>query len=155
MAMHRDHLARAARLGLVELEVGGAEAPLCCRDGRRVYAWQPLGEGAVVGPDDGAVRVSSTAAGAPAPARIVAATTTSTSPATSRSPTRTGATHPTPAAGLAGLVEEATALHAALGDARSRAARLVAALRAERRRSRALASTIAHLRQIRLQDLAV
>ena len=41
-----------------------------------------------------------------------------------------------------------------LVDIRSRSARLVAALRAERRRSRLLASTIAQLRQIRLQDVA-
>jgi hypothetical protein len=154
VAMHREYLARAARLGFVELEVGGPEAPLCARDGRRVYAWQPLGEGAVLGPDDGALRVSSTAAVTPAPARIVAATTTPTSPAASRSPNLSRTTVPAPAAGLARLVEEAAALHAALGDARTRSARLVAALRAERRRSRALTSTIAQLRQIRLQDIA-
>ena len=55
---------------------------------------------------------------------------------------------------MAGLIEEAVALHAALGEARTRSARLVSALRAERRRSRLLASTIAQLRQIRLQDVA-
>ena len=56
--------------------------------------------------------------------------------------------------GMAALIEEAVALHAALGEIRSRSARLASALRGERRRSRLLASTIAQLRQLRLQDVA-
>ena len=154
VAMNREYLARAARLGFVEVEVDGPDAPLCCRDGRRSYAWQPLGEAAVVGPADDAVRVESTAAGPRAPARVVVARTVAR-PAVIRAPAPEGRS-PRPAApnGMAALIEDAVALHAALGEARSRSARLVAALRAERRRSRLLASTIAQLRQIRLQDVA-
>jgi hypothetical protein len=152
--MHRDYLARAARLGFVELEVGGPEAPLCGRDGRRAYAWQPLGEGCAIGPDEAAIRVHSTAAEGPAPARITSSSKTPSHTATSRPSNRSVANGVAPAVGLPGLVEEAAALHAALGEARCRAARLVSGLRAERKRSRALASTIAQLRQIRLQDLA-
>jgi hypothetical protein len=55
---------------------------------------------------------------------------------------------------MAGLIEEAVMLHAALGDARSRAARLVAAVRVERRRSRLLAGALDQIRQLRLQDVA-
>ena len=153
-AMDRAHLARAARLGFVEIAVGGPEAPLCGRDGRRAYAWQPLGEAAAVGPADDAVRVESTAADPPAPIRVVAAAI-APSPAkvlAARHPGRPP--QPQASGGMAALIEDAASLHSALGDARSRSARLVSALRAERRRSRMLAGTIARLRQIRLQDVA-
>ena len=56
--------------------------------------------------------------------------------------------------GLAALIREAEALHEALGDARSRAGRLVVALRKQRRRERLVAATLASLRQLRLQDVA-
>jgi hypothetical protein len=151
VATGRAYLARAARLGFVELEVSGPEAPLCGRDGRRTYAWQPLGEAAAVGPADDAVSVASTAAEPPAPAqtpaRIAAATTL-------RTPGAPAPPRPAAPGGMTGLIEEAAALHAALRDARSRAARLVAALRAERRRSRLLAVALDQIRQLRLQDVA-
>jgi hypothetical protein len=143
----RSYLARAARLGFVELEVTGPESPLCGRDGRRTYAWQPLGEADAVGPADDAVRVASTSAGPPAPARIATAMTSRTAGAPA--PPR-----PATPGGMAALIEEAAALHAALGDARSRVARLVAALRAERRRSRLLAGALDQIRQLKLQDVA-
>ncbi len=90
----------------------------------------------------------------PAPARIVAATIAP--PRTEGETSRQTGPSPRPHApgGMAALNEDAVALHAALGEARSRSARLVSALRGERRRSRLLASTIAQLRQIRLQDVA-
>ena len=151
--MNRSYLARAARLGFVEVEVAGPDAPLCCRDGRRTYAWQPLGEAAIVGPSDDAVRVESTTAEAPAPARVVVANAIARPAAIQTPNVVRQSPRPSPG-GMAALIEEAAALHAALGEARSRSARLVSALRGERRRSRLLASTIAQLRQIRLQDVA-
>ena len=101
-----------------------------------------------------AVQVESTATEVPAPARVVAATIV---PLRAKVETRRQTVpSPRPAGpgGTATLIDEAVALHAALGEARSRSARLVSALRGERRRSRLLASTIAQLRQIRLQDIA-
>ena len=46
----------------------------------------------------------------------------------------------------------AEALHQALADAKARTHRLVGALRRERKRSRLVSSTLATLRQIRLQE---
>ena len=152
-AMNRNYLARAARLGFVEVEVAGPDAPLCGRDGRRTYAWQPLGEAVIVVADGDVVRVESTAAEVPAPARATVAVVERPGPA--RPPHRIEPSpRPSAPAGMAALIEEAVSLHSALGDARSRSARLVSALRGERRRSRLLASTIDQLRQIRLQDVA-
>ena len=59
-----------------------------------------------------------------------------------------------PSAGLAALIREAEALHEALGDARSRAARLVAALRRHRKRERLLNATLASIRGLELTDVA-
>ena len=153
-AMNREYLGRAARLGFIEIGLSGPDAALCARDGRRTYAWQPLGEAAIVGPADDVVRVESTAAAQAGPARVVVAT--NAPPRAKVETSRQTGPSPRPAApgGMASLIEDAAALHAALGEARSRAARLVSALRGERRRSRLLASTIAQLRQIRLQEVA-
>jgi hypothetical protein len=152
-AMSREYLGRAARLGFLEIALSGPDA-LCARDGRRIYAWQPLGEAALVGPADDTVRVESTADEVLAPARLTAATipTPRAKVETSRHAERSP--RPVAPGGMAALIEEAAGLHTALGEARSRSARLISALRGERRRSRLLASTIAQLRQIRLLDLA-
>jgi hypothetical protein len=74
-----------------------------------------------------------------------------------RTPTATPPTGPggtSDGACPATLIAEAVALHDALGDARSRAARLVGALRRERNRSRLLSSALARLRELGLQDVA-
>ena len=144
-AMNREYLARAARLGFAEVGVAGPDAPLCGRDGRRSYAWQPLGEAAVVGPADDAVRIESTSGDPPAPARAVVAKAVAQPAAIQVRDRARDLPRPDAPVGIAALIEEAAALHAALGDARSRSARLVAALRGERRRTRHLASTIAQL----------
>jgi hypothetical protein len=141
-AMNRSYLARAAGLGFVAVEMAGPDAPLCCRDGRRTFAWQPLGEAALVGPADDAVRVESTAAGATGrPAVAIAARSVEPSPL------------PAAPGGMADLIEEAAALHAALADARSRTARLVAGLRRRRKQSRLLGETLRSLRELKLQDV--
>ena len=65
-----------------------------------------------------------------------------------------GSTAPEAPAGLAALIGEAEALHDAPGEARSRAGRLVAALRKQRRSERLVATTLASLRSLRFQDVA-
>jgi hypothetical protein len=56
--------------------------------------------------------------------------------------------------GLTALIQEAEALHEALGDARTRTGRLVAALRRHRKQARLMSSTIAALKQLRLHEVA-
>jgi hypothetical protein len=56
---------------------------------------------------------------------------------------------------LAALIQEAEALHAALGEVKSRTARLIAGLRRHRKHSRLVQETLKSLRQLRLQDGAV
>ena len=141
LATDRRLLARAARLGFRELEVRAADAPVVCRDGRRVYLWQPLGPDAAIGPAGDATPTHPDPAHHPEPP-------TEARPAM-RVPTPESRP-PAEAAGLAALIAEAEALHEALADARARAGRLAVALRRHRKRERLVAATLASLRQLRL-----
>jgi hypothetical protein len=77
---------------------------------------------------------------APAPAPFA----TSTDP-TSSKPDVTG---------LVALIHEAEALHETLTEARVRAGRLTIALRRHRKRERLVATTLATLKQLKLQEVA-
>ena len=55
--------------------------------------------------------------------------------------------------GLAALIQEAEALHETLTDARVRTGRLIVALRRHRKRERLVASTLASLKQLKLQEV--
>ena len=161
---NRAFLARAAGLGLGELELGGPEDPVAGRGGGRVYAFQPLSREGAIGPAEDAIRIESGPVEPPIPARQSVESPKARNPVSERSPRpRTtpsadeGAepsNHPGGGAGLAPLIQEAVALHDALGDSRARAARLIGSLRRERKRSRLLTSTLAQLRALRLQEVA-
>jgi hypothetical protein len=157
LVTNRANLARAASLGFAEVEVGGTSAPLACRDRLKAYAWIPLSEDAAVPPSDDATRIESTTVTEPAPPpAITRKPRAEMHTRAARTPTATPPGIPTDAGGScpATLIAEAVALHDALGDARSRAARLVGALRRERKRSRLLSSALSQLRELRLQDVA-
>ena len=59
-----------------------------------------------------------------------------------------------PGTSLPALISEAEALHAALADAKSRTARLIAGLRRHRKQSRLVTETLKSLRQLRLVETA-
>jgi hypothetical protein len=79
---------------------------------------------------------------------------TKTDPAVNGAANDHAATENTGTAGLAGLIQEAEALHEQLAEARARAARLIVALRRHRKRERLVATTLATLKELRLQDVA-
>jgi hypothetical protein len=156
----RELLARAIRLGFAEVEVVDADTPLACRDDRRVLAWQPLSKDSAIGPSDDAIRIESDSRPRPTSTRLPDRSPRSEVgeriPADTPSEPNGHAAeaHQEPAAtGLAALIRDAESLHEALADARSRAGRLVVALRKQKRRERLVAATLASLRQLRLQDV--
>lgn len=55
--------------------------------------------------------------------------------------------------GLTALIREAEALHEVLSDAKTRIARLIAALRRQKKRDRLVASTLTALKELRLQEV--
>jgi len=54
---------------------------------------------------------------------------------------------------MASVIQEAEALHESLSKARSHAHRLVMALRRQRKHDRLVASTLASLRELKLQEV--
>jgi hypothetical protein len=158
VGMNRTFLARAARLGFAEVEVIDAGSPLVCRDGRRTFAWQPLGEGSAIEPADDVTRIESNPDNprpASRPGAITKARSVVSEPNGRAVP---GGNDNTAAAeggpGLAGLIREAEALRGALGDAKAKAARLALALRRQRKRERLVAAAMATLRELKLPGVA-
>jgi hypothetical protein len=73
-------------------------------------------------------------------------------------PTRSAATNgisgaEQPGTSLAALIQEAEELHTALGEVKSRTARLIAGLRRHRKQSRLVQETLKSLRQLKLSDV--
>ena len=58
-----------------------------------------------------------------------------------------------PVASPAASIQEAESLHAALADAKTRTARLIAGLRRQRKQSRLVRETLRSLRELKLQDV--
>jgi hypothetical protein len=158
LVTNRVFLARAARLGFAEIEVSAYSDPLVCRDARRSYAWVPLAGATAIPPSDDVIRIESTDHPTPAsqpvhtrkprnamPERTEKALTPPPAPTSNETSNSTG---------LAALITEAVALHELLGGTRTRTAKLIGALRRERKRSRLLSSTLAQLRELRLQEVA-
>jgi hypothetical protein len=152
---NRELLARAIRLGFAELEVVAADAPLVCRDDRRVLAWQPLSKDSAIEASDDDTRIESEFHSAlpPAAETFSKPRIAMDRPTLPDRPASLVAPETTPT-GLASLIREAETLHEALAGARSRAGRLVVALRNQKRRERLVSATLASLRQLRLQDVA-
>jgi hypothetical protein len=150
----RRLLHRALTLGFRELVVVSADAPLVCRDGRRTYVWMPLDQKGAIPPGADVFRVG--------PADTHAAVTPLHPPdkETIPMPPPPNNGHP-PEAGrardpqvekwdLEDVIAETEALRNALQDASGRTARLLAALKHQRRQSRAVRSAVASLRQLQL-----
>ena len=161
---NRDYLARAIGLGFREVEVVDPSTPIACRSGGRAYAWQPLDADSAIGPADDTIHVEPEGEPAPiarhrpdGPTRDRSHQAPANPPTPPPPPPILGhpeAIPPSPPIGLAGLVAEAESLQDALADARSRAGRLVAALRKQRARDRLVQATLASLRQLKLQEAA-
>jgi hypothetical protein len=154
----RALLARAVRGGFRSFELTGAGAPVVCRDGDRLYAWQPFDPGFAVPPAEDAACTDASRVGGRAYGLHRSTPEGNTAVNDRHEPTP-----PAPsadgdaadgAAGLASLIREAESLQSTLVDARNRAARLASALRRHRKRERLVAATLASLRQLRLQEAA-
>jgi hypothetical protein len=161
LCMDRRYLRRALQLGFAELQVERPDAPVVCRDAGRTYLWMPLDQGGAVPPAGDALRVSSAepekaSAPAPPPSQPDNPRRRRTMPApqnNGQAPRPAGPLPaPTPGApqqsGLVALVEEAEAVRSLLREAYGRLGRLVAALKEQRKQSRAVQAAVASLRQL-------
>jgi hypothetical protein len=153
VACPRRHLVRALRLGFTEVVVNRPDAPLLARDARRRFVWMPLSADAAAAPNTSAVDTVPAAgpdAGAdpdPNPNPIRSPTMPLTPPNGHAPEDR-----PDPAGGLAELIAEAEQVRSALLDAASRLGRWAAALRQQRKQSKAFEQAVQSLRRLRAFD---
>ncbi len=162
----RRFLTRAAALGLTEIEIADPEQPLVARNDSHIYVWVPLSKDLAVPHSDDALQIPSpqgdTSTPEPQPQpqpRTERKLTPMTSPRNETQERSNGQAEPQTVAAndasharAGSVIEEAQALKDALHDAYGRASRLVAALKAQRRQSRIVASTLASLRQLQQID---
>ena len=175
----RSYLIRAIRLGFNELEITGVDLPVVCRAKNRVYGWQPLNKESVIEPTNDAVRIESSTTN-PCPAsrsdakhqgeRPVNRKTTSINTPNAKAidapdnghvapdgrdvtdaHARTGISGPT---SLSALIQESEALLVVIGDVRLRTKRLIAGLRRHKKQGRLMATTLAALKQLKLQEVS-
>lgn len=152
-ATSRAYLIRALELGFREMAVVSPDTPILCRDESRLYLWMPLGEKAALKPAVNALRITPPTNGqhpsaVPTPWRKPAMSSNGPNhhplparPALPAPPTTNGAPP-------LSVVEEAEALQGLLREALPRIARLVAALKQQRKQQRLVSSTLASLRQL-------
>src|SRR5262249_41708032 len=131
--------------------------PVCCRDPERLYLWVPLSAEVAIPPSPAA---------APVPPPTLEAADDKQPDSVNlperrkpmAAPSPNGRGHPEstrpegqpPRGGIEDLIAEAEALREMLHDATGRTARLVAALKQQRRQARAVAAAMASLRQLQL-----
>lgn len=169
---NRMYLARAIRLGFSDFVIADARSPVACRDGVRAYGWQPLSAESVIEPSDDVTRVES-------PASTTSPTPTARTDETPKAPkvrppvsahARQPKNEPksdtvtddqlTPersgssVTGLAALIQEAESVHETLAAAKTRTKQLVVALRKHRRHERLVATTLASLKELKLQEVS-
>ncbi|MBY0528005.1 MAG: hypothetical protein K2R98_31700 [Gemmataceae bacterium] len=154
--VNRHLLARAVALGFREFVVVGADKPILCADAGRQFVFMPLSKEQALAPTDNAVRiVSDRAPTTPQlslnrrsrPMREPSETIPMLAPAASAAASVPRSASNGPAAG--DLVEEVLALRNLLHDACGRVARLVAAVKQQRRQAQIVRSTLKSLQQLR------
>ena len=144
----RRYLLRALQLGFAEIHVQDANTAMCCRDTQRTYVWMPLDKTSALPPSADVLRVPAPNPEPPQEQRRPAMPPPSTN---GLRPDDDRHNPPTPERpGLEEMITEAEALRTQLADATQRAARLVGALKQQRRHSRVLRTAIDSLRELKL-----
>lgn len=168
IALNRHFLARAMQLGLHDIHVVSAEAPLLFQDEKRKFVIMPLGKDSAIPPSADAVIITSTAEtrnciNNPSTVRRKPAVNepqvngdanengNSTSNGNTGKEAATNADsrrRKAKSTGLAALIEEAESLKAVLRDAHLRAHELLTALKQQRKQRQVVESSLRALRDL-------
>jgi len=150
LCLDRDYLARALKLGFRELLVPSPNQPVLCQDQGRLYVFMPLdGKNAVL-PCKGMHRLVSVE-GDNQPESTPRERRKDIMPAVTpngRNPDDHLSPQQPEHSGIEEIIVEAEALRVQLQEASVRTSRLIAALKQQRRQSRAVMAAMASLRQI-------
>jgi hypothetical protein len=158
LCINRRLLRRALLLGLRDVQVIGADQPVAFPSDRTMYVVMTLDKGGAIPPGRKVLQLAHNPAPkpkqatAPSPQEPAIERREETMPApTSAGPPNTGnGSQQPPRYGIDELIDDAEQLRASLHDASVRVSRLLAALKQQRRQSRALRSAVASLQQLQL-----
>jgi hypothetical protein len=155
-------LLRAVKLGFTELQIFAADQPILCRDDRRLFLWVPLDKKTAIPPGANVLRIAPAAPVGAAGLSLLLkkkehpfmpSPTNGHKPANGNGHGRDdhGGRDPQPERwGIEEVIAETEALRGVLQDASSRTARLLAALKGQRRQSRAVRAAVVSLQQLKL-----
>ena len=171
LGTNRTYLLRALKLGFRELRLYSDKSPLLCLDDTRRYLWMPLEPESAIKPAEDAIRIEP-----PAPQDVPSTSTSTTTIKTRRRIPAMQQTQSTTANGHAangdqaavpaangrarkakkadrqdveGLIEHAVLVRTSLRETLTKTNDLLKALKRHRRQSRAIASTLASLKQLK------
>jgi hypothetical protein len=151
----RSYLIRALKLGFNKVEIADADKPLVCRDNQRVYVWMPLDKTSVIPPGPNVQRISSAEGPLPPIATKPERRTDSMSASQPNDRSQengrpTGSSIEPRLWTIAEVIAETETLRNLLHDASSKTDRLLAALKHQRRRSRAVQQAMKSLKDLQL-----
>jgi hypothetical protein len=150
----RHFLLRAVQLGFREVQVVQPNAPLVCQDPQRTYVWMPLDPQSALPPGQDVQRLPLAATTTPSPAQPQPEPRRANMPAPSGNghvpEDRTSSAASDRNGGINDLIAEVESLRNLLGDAATRAHRLLAALKQHRRQAKAVQAAVTSLRQLQL-----
>jgi hypothetical protein len=149
----RRLLHRSVALGFRELEAVSADAPVVLRDGRRLHLWVPLDKKGALAPGADVICVGPTesAGPIPSPPTLSRKEIDMPPPSNNGNPPESRVREPQPEKwDFEDVIAEAEALHTVVQDANARSIRLLAALKHQRRQSRAVRAAMQSLQHLRL-----
>jgi hypothetical protein len=153
LCVDRRLLHRSIALGFRELEAVSADSPVVFRDGRRMHLWVPLDKKGAIPPGADVIRVGSTESAVPLPSPP----TPNRKEIAMSAPTNNGHSPESRVRDpqlekwdIEDVIAEAEALRTVVQDANARTTRLLAALKHQRRQSRAMRAAMQSLQQLRL-----
>ena len=155
LCMNRRLLRRALLLGLRDVQVIGADKPVVFTTDRLLYVVMTLDKGGAIPPGRKVLQLAQAPAPKPAPpptpeTAIQRREETMPAPTPADPPNGGNGSPQPPRYGIDELIDDAEQLRASLHDASVRVSRLLAALKLQRRQSRALRSAVASLQQLQL-----
>jgi hypothetical protein len=149
--LNRAYLRRALQLGLRDLQIVGPDKPLVFRSEGKLYVVMTLDKGGIILPARSVPRLA--AREPTSTSSTLTSRSESTMPVSTPGRPPTNGNGATAAAhiGIDELIEEGEQLRTLLHDCGMRLARLVAALKQQRRQSRAVKAAVGALQQLRLE----
>ena len=153
LCVDRRLLHRSVALGFHELEAVSADAPVGFPDGRRLYLWGLLADKRAIPPGPDVIRAGPAESAVPLPSPPTPNRKEITMPAPMNNghpPESRVRDPPLEKWDIEDVIAEAEALRTVLQNANARTARLLAALKFQRRQSRAVRAAMHSLQQLRL-----